>query len=301
MVIAKKLQLKTILRPYEAAEYVGHKLGENFSESDLYFAALNKKLVMSNLVRGTSHYQKCKITRPLNDFEIFDTNYERSGELDIGEDKIFDLAMVGLEVDYLKSLYESRENDYIDECLSKNVEHHYCFLDNDNIVLIYEDFDSNINLEGSYAWYEFGQPNYTAEQLAEYSSIYQAHLEINKEKRAESFKKLNRVDFLGMDFVESPAPMEVGQLVVRIDDLDRFSDNLLRADDAAPESLSLREKRTLLVVIAALCKEAKIDFTQRGVASAIEMLTEQIGAPISDDTIRKILKQIPKAVESREK
>lgn len=69
----------------------------------------------------------------------------------------------------------------------------------------------------------------------------------------------------------------------------------------AEKSLSTKERHTLLVIIAALCKEANIDYSQRGVASAIQNLTENIGSPITDDTIRSVLKQINEAVDVRSK
>lgn len=69
----------------------------------------------------------------------------------------------------------------------------------------------------------------------------------------------------------------------------------------AEKSLSTKERHTMLVIIAALCKEVNIDYNQRGVASAIQLLTENIGSPITDDTIRSVLKQITEAVDIRSK
>jgi len=71
--------------------------------------------------------------------------------------------------------------------------------------------------------------------------------------------------------------------------------------DDLEKSLSTKERHTLLVIIAALCKEADIDYSQRGVANAIQLLTENIGSPITDDTIRNVLKQINEAVDVRSK
>lgn len=53
-----------------------------------------------------------------------------------------------------------------------------------------------------------------------------------------------------------------------------------------------REKQSFLRVISALCNELKIDTTDRGVAVAIEEATQKAGSPVSDDTIRKIIRQI---------
>jgi len=69
----------------------------------------------------------------------------------------------------------------------------------------------------------------------------------------------------------------------------------------AAKSLSTKERHTMLVIIAALCKEADIDYAKRGVAGVIQLLTENIGSPITDDTIRSILKQISEAVDIRSK
>ena len=67
------------------------------------------------------------------------------------------------------------------------------------------------------------------------------------------------------------------------------------------QNLSQKEKNTLLILIAALCKGAKIDPDVRGVTPAIKKLTEQIGAPVGDDTIKKVLGQLQGAIDSRSK
>jgi hypothetical protein len=56
--------------------------------------------------------------------------------------------------------------------------------------------------------------------------------------------------------------------------------------------LSTKERNSLLTLIAALCKEAKYDLNQRGIASSLAKATEELGKPLSDDTIRSILKQV---------
>lgn len=64
---------------------------------------------------------------------------------------------------------------------------------------------------------------------------------------------------------------------------------------------STTEKTTLLVVIAAMCKHAEIDYSERGSAQRIREMTEELGASVTDDTIRKILAKIPDAMERRMK
>ena len=64
--------------------------------------------------------------------------------------------------------------------------------------------------------------------------------------------------------------------------------------------LTTNEKNTLLVVIAAICSHAKINHQEKGMAKKIVDMTKLVvEKPVSDDTIRDVLKQIPKALESR--
>jgi len=65
--------------------------------------------------------------------------------------------------------------------------------------------------------------------------------------------------------------------------------------------LSTRHRNTLLTVIAALCKEAGIDYRERGTAKRISIAVSELGAAVSEDTIRGFLSDIPEAVESRSK
>lgn len=65
--------------------------------------------------------------------------------------------------------------------------------------------------------------------------------------------------------------------------------------------LSTTERHTFLTIIAALCDYAAIGFAERGASVQIAKLTQDIGAAISDDTIRPLLKQIPEALGRRTK
>ncbi len=70
--------------------------------------------------------------------------------------------------------------------------------------------------------------------------------------------------------------------------------------DTHPQ-LGTTERSTLLIIIAALCKKSGIEYQERGAASQIAKLTDAIGATVSDDTIRRLLKAIPDALETRMK
>jgi len=69
--------------------------------------------------------------------------------------------------------------------------------------------------------------------------------------------------------------------------------------EKAEQKLSTRSRRTLLTIIGALCNKSGIDYQNRGAAKRISEFTEEIGAAVTDDTIRKIINEIDDAIESR--
>ena len=95
---------------------------------------------------------------------------------------------------------------------------------------------------------------------------------------------------------------EVGAFVVRPASLARFLSALQDKQESAadaPKSAGTRQRRTLLTLIAALCRKAGIDPAGRGAAVQIASLTDEIGAPVTDDAIRSLLRELPDAIESR--
>lgn len=71
--------------------------------------------------------------------------------------------------------------------------------------------------------------------------------------------------------------------------------------NSAEKPLSTTERNTLLTIIAALCEYSAIKYQERGAASQIAKMTEELGAVVTDDTIRKALAKIPDALETRKK
>lgn len=70
--------------------------------------------------------------------------------------------------------------------------------------------------------------------------------------------------------------------------------------ESAPETpLGQRERATLLVIIGALCRRLKSAPDERGLAGQIAQLTQELDAPVSDDTIRKVLRQVDDTIKSR--
>jgi hypothetical protein len=65
--------------------------------------------------------------------------------------------------------------------------------------------------------------------------------------------------------------------------------------------LTTRQRRTLLTIVAALCKQVGVDPQARGAAQRIKEITEALGAPVDDGTIANLLAEIPDALEVRMK
>jgi len=82
-----------------------------------------------------------------------------------------------------------------------------------------------------------------------------------------------------------------------------LSGNFGSTEAGGPEKpLASRERKTLLTIIAALAKEAKIDITKpyEG-ANIIEAMTDQFGAHVDSDTIAKKLKLIDELLKNPRK
>jgi hypothetical protein len=89
-------------------------------------------------------------------------------------------------------------------------------------------------------------------------------------------------------------------LVVRTNALREF-EKRINDDSAGEKALSTTERNTLLIIIEALCRYTDIKSQERGTAPKIVSLTHAVGAAVGDDTVRDVLKQIPKALETRMK
>lgn len=78
--------------------------------------------------------------------------------------------------------------------------------------------------------------------------------------------------------------------------------NNLSYIQAQEKPLKMRERRTLLVLIAALARALDIDISQpQKAAQSIQNLSENIGVPVDHQTIANKLKEIPEALEARGK
>lgn len=89
--------------------------------------------------------------------------------------------------------------------------------------------------------------------------------------------------------------------VVRTEALREFEQLINGAPTGAEKPMTANERNSLLTIIAALCDYSAIKHQERGVAGQIAKMTEEIGRPVTDETILKVLKKIPDVLASRMK
>jgi len=82
---------------------------------------------------------------------------------------------------------------------------------------------------------------------------------------------------------------------------ERLAQAELRRNEQVDKPISQRHRRTLLTIIAALCQETGLSPERRGTSQRIKEMTENIGAPVDDQTIRQVIAAIPDAIESRQR
>jgi hypothetical protein len=84
---------------------------------------------------------------------------------------------------------------------------------------------------------------------------------------------------------------------------ERLKEQLAAASSNMParvdRKLTTRTQRTLLTIIAAVCRHTDFKWEERGAAQRIREAAEDLGVSVTDDTILKVLREIPDALESR--
>jgi hypothetical protein len=88
--------------------------------------------------------------------------------------------------------------------------------------------------------------------------------------------------------------------IIRTPDLLEFEQSVNASEDKKPEKpLDTRERDTYLVIIAALMGEAEIDRKASGIAKRVSIAAEELGVAVSDETVRKVIKQIDPVIRRR--
>ena len=90
--------------------------------------------------------------------------------------------------------------------------------------------------------------------------------------------------------------------VVRTSALTNFEASLIASETKPDQPLTTRERNNLLTIIAALCKEAKLDHKKPSKTAALILgVMAEMGVHVGESTIEGHLKKIPDALVSRAK
>lgn len=274
--MSKLIKLKKFFTVDEAAKYLSCLLEENVSEVDIYGFALDRHLTLSvkfnSLIEMAPGYEFAESDLP---YSADDNNsfVNRFGHRVFFEDGvmigegIWDLPMLGGEFVDIDTLHKTATGEESWERSRTNA----VILKKNSIFCKLKCLELNSG-KGSHVI-----PEGEALDMTE-----------------------KRIDCLTLNYYSHT-------IVIRKEELNRFISSLDDEQSVKPEiteeakPFTARERNTLLTLVGALCKEAKIDPTLRGVSASVKAMTELVGAPISDDTIRKIFKEIPAALEKRQK
>lgn len=319
--MSKLFKLKEWLTLDEAAAHISNVLGEPATLADLYRFALDGHLTLS--VDFVNHAQVRKgkwLKTEQVEFKLIENDLFSGEKLDIpfsmpancevrvSDDDwislekpvvsingVWDLTMVGAERLDIEHNYQQ---------LTSGLEITLTTLDGvfvqrgDIVCQLQADFDNNEYQEGSKARKTHMENYISSNEISENEAKklrgkYKADREKYLKERKDKPKEDNYYPAGGLgeqDFV----------LVIRTEEVTRFIQSL-EDTPLLEKPLTSKERNSLLVLIGALCKEVKIDPSKRGVAPALVEMTEILGAPLTDDTVRKILKQIDDAVSLRNK
>jgi len=318
--MSRLFKLREWLTLDESAAHISNVLGEPATVADLYRFALDGHLTLSVDFVNHTHARKGRwlktdqVEFELMEYDLFGnkreipfampTNCEiRATEDDwialekqvVSIDGVWDLAMVGAESLDLEHEFQQLTSGLEVTLVAING---VFVQQGDTVCQLQTDYDNNEYQQGSKAQQKdmerhIATHDVNEDEAKKLRAKYKADREKYLKKRKEVSKEENYYPSGGLgdhDYV----------LVIRTQELTRFIQSL--EDPASVEKpLTSKERNSLLVLIGALCKEVNIDPNQRGVALSLVAMTEILGAPLTDDTIRKILSQIEGAVSARHK
>ncbi len=210
--------------------------------------------------------------------------------------ELWDLAMIGAERLDIEFLYQQMTGG--PEVTLAGLDGAFVQRECDVVYQLMEDFDENEYQSGSKAQLRELESRILVKELSDEEAT--ALLEKHKKDRKVFLEKRDSEDLSSRYYPAGGLPKDA-VLVVRTDALRELEKSLDTKISAADKAMTTTERNTLLTLIAALCNYSDIDWNKRGIANQLMEMTEEIGAPITDDTIRKIISQIPDAVEARKK
>lgn len=242
-----------------------------------------------------SHIPNDQKGKPVTYLKSLKIDSERYLNLDTNVESIsgiWDLPMVGGERLDVEHVYQVLTGG--PEITLETLEGAFVQRTAEEMHQLQESFEDNKFSSGSQAELKLIKEIIAFEKLdnSEAEKLLVEHKE-NRKKYLEQRKENRNCDYYPAGGLPRDAVY-----VVRTEELRRFEQ---RVSDDDEKALKTNERNTLVTIIAALCDYSSIDYKTRGAAQQIANMTEEIGAPITDDTIRKVLSKISDGVERRKK
>jgi hypothetical protein len=319
--MSKLFKLKEWLTLDEAASHISNVLGEPVKLADIYRLSLDGHLKISaNFVngaqartgkfvktddvqfylRGNMPFSGEKLVPPIslplnNEVQCSEDEWIALNKNVVSIRGLWDLTMMGAEQIDIEFYYQ-QETSGLEVTLQAL---DGVFLERGDVLCqLQTDYDDNEYQLGSKAQLKVLKESITKDNLSKEEAekdikIFEGIRKKYLEKRSKNNHEDNYFPSGGLDEHDYV-------LVVKTNEVTRFIQSL---EETPPEAkpLTSKERNSLLVLIGALCKQVDIDPNQRGIATSLVAMTELVGAPLTDDTIRKILNQIEPAIESRSK
>lgn len=266
---------------------------------ELQWAELPSHIWMAELYPDWPIDENAKTTMSLWSPRIDEGRFwNPSGEVSCIEG-VWDLPMIGAEKYQIKHLYfQGTDGTYVEPQNFNSTFLEGVFVQRGSeICQLQVHFESNECRYGSLA---------SREGVEEY--IEEKKLENDKAKRVLDEFNQARERLLGDmqdDVMKGYEPTkyfpEDAVIVVRTAALRELELSINGESNSQEKPMTTSERNSLLTIIAALCDYSAIGVKDRGTASQIAKLTDDIGAPVSDDTVRRVLAKINDALESRMK
>ncbi|MEN0038408.1 MAG: hypothetical protein AAGC78_15130 [Cellvibrio sp.] len=311
--MSKLFKLKEWLTIEEAARHLSTVLGEDVALADIYRLALDGHLVLSMSFPNHAYgnlgeivgINKAKRFKPSEGLiaELYKENPEDAPKEMIAADYIgdgqfinwneavtsidgvWDLAMLASERIDVEHVYQHLTGGPEIELTNLNG----TFLrKGEAFCRLVESWDDNEYQKGSLA------AKRQLEELIEQGEIPEENIKAMWDKfKADRKEYLAKRDSRPRhdDYYPAGCLPRDGVYVVRTAAIVDFLSQI-NETPKQEKPLSAKERNSMLTVIAALCDEAKFDYRQRGIAGALAASTEKLGKPLSDDTIRGIIKQV---------
>lgn len=325
----KLLTLKKWLTLHDTARHLAIVFGEEVSEADVLRLALEKHLKLSVYFINHAKAQAGKVV-PIEEAEYTDSLLDLSSIISIPEefkgrpikvmqginldDKqvlnlsdevvtlqgVYDLAMFGNEILDLEHQYQNLTGG--PSVTLQGLEGSLVTDDAETVYRILENFDENEYQPGSKAHLReikrrIENNEINPDKKEELTIKYKENRKIFLDKQKEYRENGNDIN----NYYPASGLPEDSVLVIRTDALRDFEQSLSSEPALNDKPITATERNTLLTIISALCKSCAVDTAGRGAANQISRMTDLIGAPITDETIRNVLKKIPDAVGRRMK